>query len=109
MKEDMLDGFLSVRGGHGAMGEHPELYSNPARIPRRRAARISGGELKSESAEPNLSEPEPALVPRRLRCGRVHIEAIKGLVKSMKKKKEGEKEMEALEARGLIRRNRPRP
>lgn len=39
-KGDMLDGFLSVRGGHGAMGEHPELY----------------------------------------------IEAIKGIVKSMKKK-----------------------
>jgi len=42
VKADMLDGFLSVRGGHGAMGEHPELY----------------------------------------------IEAIKGLVKSMKKKRE---------------------
>ncbi len=41
VKADMLDGFLSVRGGHGAMGEHPELY----------------------------------------------IEAIKGLVKSMKKKR----------------------
>lgn len=42
VKADMLDGFLSVRGGHGAIGEHPELY----------------------------------------------IEAIKGLVKSMKKKRE---------------------
>ena len=44
VKGDMLDGFLSVRGGHGAVGEHPELY----------------------------------------------IEAIKGLVKSMKKKREKE-------------------
>ncbi|HUX35804.1 MAG TPA: alpha/beta hydrolase [Candidatus Paceibacterota bacterium] len=26
VKADMLDGFLSVRGGHGAIGEHPELY-----------------------------------------------------------------------------------
>jgi len=42
VKADMLDGFLSVRGGHGAIGEHPELY----------------------------------------------IEAIKGLVKSMKRKRE---------------------
>lgn len=42
VKADMLDGFLSVRGGHGAIGEHPELY----------------------------------------------IEAIKGLVKSMRKKRE---------------------
>ncbi len=63
VKEDMLDGFLSVRGGHGAVGEHPELY----------------------------------------------IEAIKGIVKSMKKKREGEKEMADLEARGLIRRRRQHP
>ena len=25
-KTDMLDGFLSVRGGHGEIGNHPELY-----------------------------------------------------------------------------------
>lgn len=25
-KADMLDGFLSVKGGHGAIGEHPELF-----------------------------------------------------------------------------------
>lgn len=26
VKSDMLDGFLSVRGGHGEIGNHPELY-----------------------------------------------------------------------------------
>lgn len=26
VKADMLDGFLSVRGGHSPIGEHPELY-----------------------------------------------------------------------------------
>ncbi len=30
VKADMLDGFLTVRGGHGAMGEHPELYAKAA-------------------------------------------------------------------------------
>ncbi len=25
-KADMLDGFLSIRGGHGAIGDHPELF-----------------------------------------------------------------------------------
>lgn len=25
-KSDMLDGLLSVRGGHGEMGGHPELF-----------------------------------------------------------------------------------
>jgi len=29
-KADMLDGFLSVRGAHGAIGEHPELYMTAA-------------------------------------------------------------------------------
>ena len=29
-KADMLDGFLSVRGGHGMIGEHPELYVTAA-------------------------------------------------------------------------------
>ncbi|OGY98816.1 MAG: hypothetical protein A3B13_03100 [Candidatus Liptonbacteria bacterium RIFCSPLOWO2_01_FULL_45_15] len=52
------------------------FYSNPVRIPRRSAARISDGELKSESAEPNRLEPEPALIPRRKRRGRVHYHAF---------------------------------
>ncbi|OHA09681.1 MAG: hypothetical protein A3H71_03660 [Candidatus Sungbacteria bacterium RIFCSPLOWO2_02_FULL_48_13b] len=29
-KADMLDGYLSVRGGHGAVMEHPELYMKVA-------------------------------------------------------------------------------
>ncbi|MBI4085319.1 MAG: alpha/beta hydrolase [Candidatus Liptonbacteria bacterium] len=31
VKADMLDGFLSVRGGHGAVGEHPEHYIEAAK------------------------------------------------------------------------------
>lgn len=30
VKADMLDGFLSVRGGHGAIGDHPELFMGAA-------------------------------------------------------------------------------
>jgi hypothetical protein len=30
VKIGMLDGFLSVRGGHGQIGSHPELYIGAA-------------------------------------------------------------------------------
>ncbi len=30
VKEDMLDGFLSLRGGHGEIGDNPELYMTAA-------------------------------------------------------------------------------
>ncbi len=30
VKADMIDGFLSVRGGHGEIGNHPELYVTAA-------------------------------------------------------------------------------